>query len=369
MQMLPPGVHRIRAKSASGVAEYWYAWRKGPNILTAKAKNPAALKREIARLMPAALREYERRTSPGEDSKFLSGLIRRYLESGEFGKLAERTQRDRRKTLDRARADLGHMELRSLEARGARKELLDWRGEFAKTPRTADALLTDLSTALNWGVDNDHIHTNPVKEFTRLYQVDRAAIIWTPEDLEKLLPKCAKELRWAVLLAIHTGARLGDLRALTWAAVGEKAMTWQTGKSNRKRTVVVPITPSLKSALDEIERRGDVILTSARKRPWTEPGLETALRKAKIEAGVSGLRWHDMRGTAATNLIAFGSDLADVATILGWSSAKVSEIARRYVSSEAMAAAMLDRMERARAEREAVKSWVKSDPAEPDNKG
>lgn len=360
--MLPPGVHRVRAKSASSVSEYWYAWRpRGPCILKATAKNPAALQREVMRLYAEALRLYEFHTSPGDDSKFLAGLIRSYLESGDFKKLAERTQRDRRKTLDRARTDLGHMELRALEARGARKDLLDWRAGFANTPRTADALLTDLSTALSWGVNEGRIHTNPVKEFTRLYRVDRAAIIWTPDDLEKLLPKCAKELRWAVLLAIHTGARLGDLRELKWKAVGEKAMTWQTGKSNRKRTVIVPITPDLKAVLEDIERRGDVILTSARKKPWTEPGLETALRKAKIEAGISGLRWHDMRGTAATNLIAAGMPLDDVATVLGWSSGKVQEIARRYVSSEAMAAAMLDRL--------AVKMSVKSDPEEPDNKG
>lgn len=72
--------------------------------------------------------------------------------------------------------------------------------------------------------------------------------------------------------------------------------------------------------------------TSARKQPWKEPGLESALRRAKLDAGAAArertndpeaksgiehLRFHDLRGTAATNFIRAGLDLNDAATILG----------------------------------------------------
>lgn len=118
----------------------------------------------------------------------------------------------------------------------------------------------------------------------------------------------------------------------------------QTGKSRGRRTAAVPITPDLRVVLDSIPRRDSPnILTSARRRPWTEPGLETALRKAKIAAGIVGLRGHDFRGTAATNLVRANMPESDVATILGWSTSKVQEIARRYVTSDEIGLAILDR--------------------------
>lgn len=107
---------------------------------------------------------------------------------------------------------------------------------------------------------------------------------------------------------------------------------------------MVPITSELRAVLDSIPRRDSPnILTSARGRPWTESGLETSLRKAKIAGGNTGLRWHDFRGTAATNLVRANMPESDVATVLGWSTAKDQEIARRYVTSEEIELAILDR--------------------------
>lgn len=339
-----PGVHRVRKELAGGPAEYWYAWRGGPCILKATAKSDTLLAREVERLAPAAAELYGRGTQPPQDQAFLAGLITRYLTSAEFERLAERTRRDRRKALDRARTDLGELELKALEARGARALLIGWRDGFKATPRTADALLSDLSAVLGWAHDRGEIALNPVKDFPRLYRVDRAAIIWEPQHVAAVLVHASEELRHAILLASHTGARLGDLRALTWSAVGQNAISWQTGKSRGRRTAVVPITPELRTVLDSIPRReSPCILTSARERPWTESGLETALRKAKIAAGIEGLRWHDFRGTAATNLIRAHMPEADVATMLGWSTVKVQEIARRYVTSEEIGLAILDR--------------------------
>lgn len=355
-----PGVHRVKRTLADGTrVEHWYIRDTRERILSVSAKSDALLQAEVERALPAAVEAFNRVRSAPTDKKFLAGLITRYLEAletPEFSHLAPRTKSDRRQTLDRVRTDLGGMELKALESGNARSFLLNWRKRYADTPRTADALLGDLSLVLTWANDSGEIPVQPIKEFPRLYNADRAEIIWTDYDLAALLPECSLELRCAILLAIHTGARLGDLRKLTWSAVGENAMTWQTGKSNRRRTVVVPITPELRQVLSECPRSDGAltILVSSRKRPWTQPGIETALRKAKIEADkklaakgderrLKPLRWHDFRGTAATTWIRTGMELQDVATILGWETAKVKEIARRYVSSETMAVAILDR--------------------------
>lgn len=356
-----PGVHRVRKPRADGgVTEFWYAWRGGPQILRATASSDTLLKREVAKLMPAALTAYEAARAPGGESQFLYGLIARYLESPGFLELAERTRRDRRKMLDKARVDIGDMELVALEAKGARASLLAWRNGYRSTPKTADELLGAVSVVLKWAHDNGDIGNNPLVDMPRLYRVNRAEIIWEPQHLAALLAHAAPEFEHAVRLASLTALRESDLIRLPWNAVGENSIVWQTGKSRGRRTVVIPVTPPLKALLAEIPKRATTILASSRNRPWKLSGLAAALRRCRIDAlehaqkihgpdaktGLEGLRFHDLRGTAATNFLLAGLEIQDVALVLGWKPDRVREIAARYISGEAMGLAMVKRLGR-----------------------
>ena len=179
-------------------------------------------------------------------------------------------------------------------------------------------------------------------------------------------------------LAALTGLRLGDLIAIPWTAVGEHAIVWQTNKSGGRRTVVIPLTAPLRALLREIPRRDAVtILTSARKRPWKEPGLEAALRRARLDAlanaqegtgapkaksGIEHLRLHDLRGTAVTNFVRAGLDLGDVATIMGWKRDKVEAIALRYVTAQEVGLAIVQPLRRNERETNAVNRGVNRAP-------
>ncbi|MDP3853653.1 tyrosine-type recombinase/integrase [Phenylobacterium sp.] len=359
-----PGVHRVRVSLAGGRRrEYWYAWRGGPRILEATAQGDAALDREVARLTPRAAAAYEAERSPRADNFTFYGLITRYLVHLESdGKLGARTKSDRRKHLDVARADLGTMELQAFESRKARGFLITWRDGYKATPKTADDRLAAVGAVLQWAADRGELAGNPVKDFPRIYKVDRADIIWRTQDLAVLLAHAAPEFDHAVRLAGLTALRESDLIGLPWSAVGENAIIWQTGKSRRRKTVVIPITPPLRALLSAIPRRDAVtVLTSSRGLPWTISGLAAALRRARQDAlklarekagdpaavsGIEGLRWHDLRGTAATNFILAGLTLDEVAMILGWKLDRVKEIAARYVSGEAMGMAMIRRLKR-----------------------
>jgi integrase len=355
------------------VTEYWYAWRGGPQILRATAKSDLLLQHEVARVAPQAVAAYaQQQRRPKRDYAFLYGLVTRYLESAEFARAAERTRRDRRKFLDKAREELGKMELRALEARGARAALIAWRDRYAKTPKTADELLGALSTVLQWAADRGEILANPLTNFPRLYRANRAEVIWEPQHLALLMPHCAPELAQAVRLAAFSGLRLGDLIRLPWDAVGRHAIVWHTGKSRGRRTVVIPIYDELEALLAKIPRgESPTVLNSARGRAWKEPGLESAFRRARLDAtaaaveasgdpdaksGIEHLRFHDLRGTAATNFIRAGLDLADVATVLGWAKGKVEQIAARYVTAEEIGLAMVEKLRRNRAAAQAASS-------------
>lgn len=346
-----PGIHRVRASLSRGrVAEYWYAFRGGPQILKAVARSDDELAREVAKLSGDAGAKYKDMLHPAPAKQFLGGLIETYLQPGEDGKvshfkvLAPRTVKDIRKALDVVRIDLGEMETQALSAKGARKAILQWRDRYKATPKTADARMEALARVLRWAREAEEIAVNPIEEWPRLYKVNRADVVWTRPDLIKLLRGAPKDFKLAVLVAVFTGLRLADLTKLAWKHVGEDAITFATGKSNGRRVVVVPITPKLRGVLNLIGRKDvGTVLTSSRGEPWTGSGLQTAMQRRKKEAGISGLRFHDLRGTAATHFIRAGLPVVDVALIVGWDREKTAALAS-YVTAEAVAAGMLERL-------------------------
>lgn len=344
-----PGLHKVRARLAGDrLAEYWYAWRGGPRILKVEARTAADRVRLVEAAAADAAIAYRQLVTPQADRCFLSGLAQRYLESAEYGRLAPRTRRDQRLALDVVRADLGDMEIKALESPRARAVLIRWRDRYKATPRTADARMAALATILKWALDRGEITANPLTSWPRLYRVNRADIIWTPADLERLFTHCDPAVRRAVELAAHTGLRLADLVRLSWADVGKDAVTLTTGKSRGRRVITIPVTPEIRRILKACGRRpGQIgaVLVHSRGKPWAGgSGLQTAMQRAKTDAGIKGLRFHDLRGTAVTNLVLAGLPLADIALIVGWDLKKVEAIARHYVTGEAVARGMLARL-------------------------
>ena len=378
-----PGVHRIKRAKANRVFEYWYAWRGGPQILAAGASSLRSLAREVARKAPAAMEAYRsqlktERSVANEATLF--GLITRYLDLMNTDRtLAPRTKADRRKQLDIVRTELGDLTLTALAAPKARAFFLSWRDRRANTPKTADELLGALSLVLNWAVNRGELATNPVANFPRIYKVNRADIIWEPHHLETILAHADPPIAAAIRLAAVTGLRKNDLIALPWSAVKENAIVWQTGKSRGRKSVVLPITDAVREVLDSLPR-GDcpTVLSTSEGEPWTPPGrgLDSGVQRARDDAdeaarklggpnagaGLEGLRFHDLRGTAATSYILAGLPLDDVATILGWELKRVQEIARRYVTGEAIGLGMIARLQETRNRRPTVKPSVKPTP-------
>jgi integrase len=340
-----PGVHRVRVKLAKGRAEYWYAWRGGPRILAVKARSDAELDAIVPGKIAEASEAYRLAVKPPPPKDLLDGLVISYLESPDFAGLAARTKADLRRHLSVVRKRWAELPLEALKAEGMRKAFLDWRDTYGKTPKTADAYMGALGRVLSWAKQRGDVPINPLEKAPRIYRSNRADKIWTKADLVKLLRGQPAAFRRAVLLAAFTGLRLGDLVDLTWKEVGEKAITYATNKSGETTIAVAPITPKAGAILKQIGRKDvGAVLVHSKGEPWTEWGLQTAMQRAKKRAGVKGLTFHDLRGTAATAFIRGGLSPSDVAEILGWETKRVQTIARRYVTSEAVAAGMLERL-------------------------
>jgi integrase len=118
-----------------------------------------------------------------------------------------------------------------------------------------------------------------------------------------------------MLLAINTGQRQGDLLRLPWSSYD--GMTIKLRQRKTGAYVTIPVADALKAALDTAPRRSPIILTNSDGKPWTESGFQSAWGKATVRAGIRGLTFHDLRGTAVVTLARAGCNEVEIYSITG----------------------------------------------------
>src|SRR5215475_11602331 len=90
--------------------------------------------------------------------------------------------------------------------------------------------------------------------------------------------------------------------------------------------VSIPVGTPLKAALDATAKRSTLILVSSDDKPWTPDGFHSSWRKACKKAGIDGVTFNDLRGTAVTRLALAECTEAEIATITGHSLRDVRSI-------------------------------------------
>jgi integrase len=174
-----------------------------------------------------------------------------------------------------------------------------------------------LARVLSWSLNRGLIATNPCERGGRLYRGSRADRIWTPEDEAAFLVRAPEHLKLPLLLALWTGQRQGDLLRLPWSAYDGTHIRLRQGKTGAR--VVIKVGAPLKAALDAAPKRSTIILANRDGKPWTSDGFRASWGKACKAAGVIGVTFNDLRGTAVTRLALVGATEAEIATITGHS--------------------------------------------------
>ncbi len=328
------GVAKVRAKGKI----YYYAWRGGPRL----RGQPGS---------PEFIASYHeaRDGRRGPDDGTLRSLVALYR-AGPYIELAESTRRNWSTWLDRIGEHFGPLRLAQFDRPDKiRPVIRRWRSRYADRPRTADYAMQVLSRVLSHGVELGRLGANPCEGIKQLYSVSRAEVIWSPDDIARLKRMCSIEIAYAVDLSAHTGLRLGDLVRLSWTHIGEDAIVVRTRKSRLRREAIIPLYDALRDVIGAIPKRATTVLTSSRRRPWTENGLGSSFNKAKIDAGLAevDLHFNDLRGTAATRFYLAGIPVRAIAEIMGWEEQSVDKIIRRYVDRTAATRALIDQLNQA----------------------
>lgn len=147
-------------------------------------------------------------------------------------------------------------------------------------------------------------------------------------EQQKLLESC-KDNHWdklylLVLMALTTGARKGELLSLKWSqiALNERIATLPTTKNGKPR--LLPLTQPVVEELMKFRGSGEALVfnsTVSIDRPFDPKKSWTSSLKA---SGIGHIRFHDLRHTAASNLVKVGRSLFEVGTLLGHSSTSMT---------------------------------------------
>jgi integrase len=327
MRVRAAGINVVRAKLASGAVKTYYYHRATGTRLAGDPSSPEFL---------ATYAEAEKGNRTRQTGT-LAGVIRDFQGTKQWRRLAESTKSEYKRVLTFWEAEYGSCPYRALEEKAFRVDIIKWHDSYSEEkPREADNRVTVLARVLSWAAKDGPLKTNILDGFERAYASDRSEIIWLPEQIEAFLAVASPEMQFAMVLALHTGQRQGDIRRLAWSQYDGSSITLRQGKARRLGRVApvvrVPCTKALKATLDNAQRRAAVMLTTKtglafKKRYFAEQWDATS--KA---AGITGLHFHDLRGTTVTMLAEAGCTLPEIVAITGHSLRRAQDILDKYLA-------------------------------------
>jgi integrase len=210
MRVRLKGINSVRKRLAGGTTKtFWYAWKGGPP-LRGEPGSPefhASYNEAVAT-----------KVAPARGTLF--SILQQYQGSEDFRGLAGSTRRSYVALIKRIENAFGDFPLAALTDRRTRGVFMAWRDKIAVESgrRQADYAWTVLARVLSWADNRGLVVANPCAKGGRLYRGSRIDKIWTDGDEAIFLAKAPPHLHVALMLAIWTGQRQGDLLRLTWKA-------------------------------------------------------------------------------------------------------------------------------------------------------
>jgi integrase len=206
-----------------------------------------------------------------------------------------------------------------------------WKTTLQLSNRTKIKLLTVLNGVLTRARRIHRLRYNPMAEVEKPRHRTSAAIeVFTPEEVWALVRAADSEQDGAIYLtAAFTGLRRGELVALRWRDVDFAAQRVRvcgsyaggrltTPRSGKVRSV--PLAPDVACSLARLARReiwsgdDDLVFPGAAGRHLDPSALAKRYRAALRRAGLRSLRFHDLRHTSGTRMIA----KADIRRVQEW---------------------------------------------------
>lgn len=262
-------------------------------------------------------------------------------------------------TLEQVHADLLHAARAELAAAPAIFFAgTDHRGEHIfKTKRrggvrsgaSVNRYFVAMSAVFTWAIEQrltPKDWTNPCRGIKRMPESNGRVRFLDEAERTRLFDACRASkyprLHALALMAMKTGARRGELLALTWRDVDLDKGIAQLGRSkngDRRTLVLLPdVIEALRPFVSTDQAR--FLFGSVRSKYQTPAVIDSAWRDAVERAKVRDFRFHDLRHCCASYLAQAGVALNVIAEVLGH---RKLDMARRYshLTTQTKASAML----------------------------
>jgi len=259
-------------------------------------------------------------------------LCDQYMDSVDFKAKAEATRSARRrviKTMVNEPLERGKPEKFGQEKakRLKRIHIEILRDRKADNPNAANERLKILSRIFKLGVSNGWVDVNFVRDVERLRVPKGGHETATDEDIEKYLAvHRTGPAHLAMMLLVHTGVRISDLRILGRQHVRKGLLVFKTVKTGVQ--CELPIDPELAAALP---MNNMTFLLNEWNKPFaSDKALSQRVAKWFRQAGIEGVSAHGVRKWRATKMAERGATEYQLMAWFGWSDPKE---ARPYVQA------------------------------------
>ena len=128
-----------------------------------------------------------------------------------------------------------------------------------------------------------------------------------------------------LICALNTGMRRGEILNLTWKCTDlrNKYITLIETKSGKMRKIPISSTLLQELLVLNNNRRSEYVFVNPDTgKPYVD--VKRSFKSLCDTANITGLRFHDLRYTAATRMVASGIDLVTVKKILGHADLKTT---------------------------------------------
>lgn len=206
---------------------------------------------------------------------------------------------------------------------------------------TVNLELSRLKTFFNFAVERGYCQTNPA-ERVKPYRVDNSRIRYLSDSEEQdllraamaanrtaveagLSPRSPQRLLLPfIVVALHTGMREGELKALKWAQIDfeNQSIEVPSTVAKMRRTRIVYLDEATLAILHALPRpaKSDEPLFGG-----LRANLDRYWRPVLHTSGLANFHFHDLRHTYASRLVRANTDLYKVMQLLGHRSIKVTQ--------------------------------------------
>jgi integrase len=187
--------------------------------------------------------------------------------------------------------------------------------------------VTSIKRALNWGVDEGLIPTNPVARVRRP-PVTRRERILSSDEIQSLLDACSDEaFRDFLFVLRETGCRPGEVASLTAQMVDLKLGIWTfvkhktARKTGKPRVVYLPPSMIALSQRLMVKYPTGLLFRDSRGMAWNKNSVVCRFRRLREKLKLDGsVVAYSFRHTFITEGLARGVPIADMAELVGHTS-------------------------------------------------